>query len=332
MLQFSSPELLLLLVLVALPWWRSALQAVPVPSLDILPEDMGSKLMSLSLKIGASLAIALLCCALAGPYRPAHSVMRTGEGAEVMLLLDRSRSMDRPFYTEKGARLARVATPYLRQNSKGGEARRVLSEFVAARSNDRFGMMAFSNRPIEVLPLTGKQALVQAAIDAGNIGRGLAETGMASALLSAISVFKDRPYTGSRIVMLISDGAAELKVLDRVRIEDMLARFKVSLYWIYIRSTNSVDLFGPEDTMERAPQQAWHRFFSQLKTPYNVYTAESSQDLKRAIDDVDRLQQLPILYDDITPRRDQGWIFYLVATLLLGLLTLAALREVRIWR
>jgi mxaC protein len=331
-MQFSYPPLLFLLGFVVLPWLRSGMPPVRVPSLAIIPGDNGSQLMSLLVRSCASLAIACLCFALAGPYRPAESVTRTGQGAEIMLLLDRSRSMDRPFYSEKNRRVPVLARPSYRMDSKGSVARRVLSEFVAARHNDRFGMLAFSNQPIEILPLTDKQALVQAAIEAGNIGRGLAETSMGAALVRAIASFRDRPYTGSRIIVLISDGAADLSVPDRLRIESMLARQKVSLYWIYIRSTNSVGLYETADSDELAPQQAWHRFFSEMKSPYNVYTAENPQDLKRAVDDVGRLQNLPILYEEIIPRRDLARLFYLPATLMLAVLTLASLLEVRSWR
>lgn len=331
-IQFLHPGWLLLLFLAIVPWLRSGLPTVCVPSLNIIPEDRVSRLMSLLLKTAVSLAIICLCVALSGPYLPAHSVMRTGQGAEIILLLDRSRSMDRPFYNEKNRKVPALARPTVRLDSKGSVARRVLSEFAAARSNDRFGMLAFSNRPIEILPLTSRQELVQAAIEAGNIGRGLAETDMGDALVRAIAAFENRPYTGSRIVVLISDGAADLSVAHRLRIESMLARLKVSLYWIYIRSSNSAGLFETVVNEEQAPQQSWHRFFSQIKTPYNVYTAENSEDLKRAIDDVDRLQNLPILYQDQIPRRDMAWALYLPATLLLAMVTFAGWLEVREWR
>jgi mxaC protein len=60
--------------------------------------------------------------------------------------------------------------------SKGTVARRLLGEFAARRHDDLFAMVAFSNHPIVILPFTQKQTLVQAAIEAGDIGKGLAET------------------------------------------------------------------------------------------------------------------------------------------------------------
>ena len=331
-MHFLYPWLLLLLPLSVLPWLWSGQAAVSVPSLDMLPHDRFSELLSVLLKLTASLALAGLVFALAGPYRPAETETRTGQGAQIILLLDRSSSMDQPFYNKDYAHIPGLAQPLARMESKGSVARRVLSDFVSARKNDRFGMLVFSTRPIEVLPLTGKQPMVLAAIQAGNVGRGLAETNIGTGLMRAMQYFEDQAYTGSRIVVLISDGAAELTVGDQSRIKSMLERNRVSLYWIYIRTNNSVGLFETVDSVSLAPQQQWHRFFTEMETPYRVYTAENPEDLERAIDDVGRLQNLPILYEDIIPRRDLARPFYILVVLLLLLLTLARAFEVRSWR
>ncbi|MEE9423021.1 MAG: vWA domain-containing protein [Gammaproteobacteria bacterium] len=331
-MQFLHPWLLLLLPLGVLPWLRSGLPPVSLPSLDFLPADRLSQLMSVLFRIAATLALAGLVFALAGPYRPAETETRTGQGAQVILLLDRSSSMDQPFHNDDYANIPGLAQPLANMESKGSVARRVLSDFVAARKNDRFGMLVFSTRPIEVLPLTDKQDMVLAAIQAGNVGRGLAETNIGIGLMRAMGYFEDQPYTGSRIVVLISDGAADLTVGDQSRIKSLLARNRVSLYWIYIRTNNSVGLFNTDDSSSLAPQQEWHRFFEEMETPYRVYTAENPDDLKRAIDDVGRLQNLPILYEDVIPRRDLARPFYLLAVLLLIMLTLARAFEVRAWR
>jgi hypothetical protein len=48
------------------------------------------------------LALAALVFALAGPYRPETTVERVGQGAEIVLVLDRSRSMDQGFAPLRG--------------------------------------------------------------------------------------------------------------------------------------------------------------------------------------------------------------------------------------
>ena len=52
------------------------------------------------------------------------------------------------------------------------------------------------------------------------------------------------------------------------------------------------------------PEYFLHRFFGSLGTPYRAYEAENTEALQAAIDDVNRLENLPITYLDTVPRRD----------------------------
>src|SRR6185295_22245 len=157
------------------------------------------------------------------------------EGAQIVLLLDRSRSMDEPFGGQP------YDNPLVTRgyDSKGKVARRLLERFVTGRRHDMYGMVLFSTRPIVALPLTDQPALVQAAIEAGNVGQGLAETEVGAGLLAALDFFAGRPYTGSRLIMLISDGGAWLDLATQTRVRNLLKRHQVALYWLYIRSRNS---------------------------------------------------------------------------------------------
>ncbi len=319
-LSFLYPLAFLLLPLAVLPWLGRGQHAIRISSLWLLPDEPAARWLEKILQTATSLLIVLLVVAMATPVREVQAIERTGQGAEIILLLDRSRSMDQPFVTDDQKRIPLGARP--RTPSKGMVARNLLSEFVAARKNDRFGMVVFSTRPIRVLPLTDKQEAVLAAIDAGSVGRGLAETDITSGVMEALKYFDGKPYRGSRVVVMISDGASELRVGDKARLVDALKRLRVSFYWIYIRSRNAVDLFQPVADLKFAPQQAWHRFFADSEIPYRVYTAEDPQGLQAAIADISRLQNLPILYQDVVPRQDLAKYFYRAAAGLLFFLTI----------
>lgn len=330
MLGLNHSWVLWLLPLCLLPYFLSGRRSVDYSSLMLLPADRLSSALGQALRVAPALLIVLLVFALSDPFRPAQQIERIGEGAQIVLLLDRSSSMDQPFGGQP------FSNPLVTkgQESKGTVARRVLSEFVASRGNDMFGMVVFSTYPIQVLPLTDKQEVIQAAIHAGNIGRGLSETDVGLGLIRGIEFFGDRAYTGSRIVMLISDGGARLDLRTRQRIENLLKRHRVALYWIYIRSRNSpgisdeVDISASEVT---APARALHKFFSSMDVPYRVYDTEDPQSLARAVADVNRLQTLPIIYQDILPRRDLSGICYGLAMLLLSALIAAKSFEVTRW-
>ena len=116
---------------------------------------------ALGLRIGTH----ALLFALAGPHRPEYHVERVGQGAEIVLLLDRSRSMDQGF--APGRALPAGISPkspqaldhYFSQaparlrESKGLVARRLLAEFTAQRPDDRFALVAFSTLPMAAATL-----------------------------------------------------------------------------------------------------------------------------------------------------------------------------------
>ena len=198
-----------------------------------------------------------------------------------------------------------------------------------------FGLVAFSAYPMRVLEFTQKQEVIQAAIRAGDVGRGLSDTDIARGLFESISYFDNQPYTGSRIVMLVSDGGARIDLATREKLAAQFKRNRVGIYWIYLRSVNSPGLFGDVENavgnIDSSPEIALHSFFSDIKMPYQAYEAENSNALQKAIDDVNRLENLPMTFNEIVPRRDLSWNCYLLASALLTLLIATNLAERKSW-
>lgn len=342
-MRFDEAVWLWLLPLALLPLFAQVRGAMPNAWAALLPRDLESQAMHWLLRAAAVLALAATIVGLAGPYRPEYEVERVGRGAEIVLLLDRSRSMDQSF---GGARDPTVrgtgpeALAYysnLRANeareTKGQVARRVLSEFAAKRPDDRFGMIVFSTLPLRLLDFTQKSEVIQAAISAGNIGRGLSETNIALAVEAALGYFDKRPYTGSRIVMLVSDGGDRIDPDARERIAHLTRQTRAAIYWVYIRSARSPGLLPdqtePPENADTVPEYFLHRYFLSLGTPYRAYEAGTPEALQKALDDVNRLENLPITYQDTIPRRDlSGWA-YAVALAGVVLLLGANLLELR---
>jgi mxaC protein len=315
------------------------------------PRDGLSTALHWGLRATSVLALAAVLLALAAPYRPEDKVERVGQGAEIVLLLDRSRSMDERFAGSRVANNAPKGTGpealdyYHRlrhagpQESKGKVARQVLSAFAARRPQDLFSMIAFSTVPIPVLPFTQKSDIIQAAIHAGDVGRGLSETDIGLAMQQALSQFEGRAYTGSRIVMLVSDGGDRIEPDTRDRISHLARSLRVTVYWIYIRTNTSPGLMqdapahsadAPQNT-DTVPEYFLHRFFQQMGTPYRAFEAENPEALQAALDEVNRLENLPITYWDTVPKRDVSaacWAAALVAVL--ALLAAQGL-EIRAW-
>jgi mxaC protein len=212
--------------------------------------------------------------------------------------------------------------------TKAMVARQVLGEFAARRRSDRFGLVAFSVVPLHVLEFTDRQAAVQAAIAAGRKGRGLSETDIGAALMEGLTAFEGRAYTGSRILMLVSDGGDHLEPAMRDALARSMKAQRVSLYWLYLRSVANPGLKpGPDDSPgseETVPERALHRFFGSLGLPYKAYEVEDPDALRQAVADVDRLENLPITYMDTVGRRSLEGLCLSLAALGTLLLWLAA--------
>lgn len=330
MISLSHPWALLLLPLIALPFLVPARTPLAWGDLEMIPTDLASQRLARLLQIAAALAIGATIVALSGPYLPEASFARVGKGAEIVLLLDRSRSMDQKFGPE---------TNTLNRNdervddSKAKIAKRVISDFSAGRPNDVFSMIDFTNIAIPTLDFTQKQAAVQAAIRAADVGRGLADTDIGHALSAAGERFSDRVYTGSRIVLLVSDGGGQIEPDLRKYITQLYRRNRVALYWVYIKSYYSPPLTGPIDTEneDAIPERFLNKFFGTIGIPYHAYEAQNPEALKRAIEDVGRLEAHPITLTDTAPRRDLSPPLFALALLLTAGLTWAKFLERRAW-
>jgi len=96
-MNFDTPWLLALLPLALLPWWARPRHALSNGWLAMMPRDRASDAISFALRAASVGALAALIVGAAGPYRPEYTVQKVGKGAEIVLVLDRSRSMDQGF-------------------------------------------------------------------------------------------------------------------------------------------------------------------------------------------------------------------------------------------
>jgi mxaC protein len=258
---------------------------------------------------------------------------RTGYGAEVLILMDRSRSMDDRMMPsdwhsiDPHSRLAHLS----RGPQKSAVARELLSSFVELRPDDRFSLMFFSTRPLNAVPFTQHDDIVQAGIEAGAAGRGLSNTDVGRAMLAGIDQFEPREYSGSRIILLVSDGGTFMTDAVKARIRAGLRRNRVSLYWIHLKSYNSPALDSQEAGADHAPEVVLHRFFQTLETPYQVYEAEVKEDLARAVADVGRQQNFPLDFVEQFPRADYSRGFILAAVFACMLLLAGRAMTLKEW-
>jgi mxaC protein len=323
----EAPGFLWLLVLSPLPFLISTLRTSPFPSLIGAPQDALSSVISFLIKAAAALAIAAGSIALARPHRLAENVELVATGAHVVILMDRSLSMD---FTLDDDEVAGG------KESKTQLATRLLADFVDRSPHDQFGVVAFSSAPVFVLPISGHRDAVMAAISA--LQRpGIEGTNVGLGMQLALNMIGHDPEATSPVVLLVSDGEYggagffQLELQDALR--NAFKRTHAHFYWLFLRARpGNEDVFSPppqgeEDSPHTKPERHMDLFFKSLGVTYRVFWADSPTAIQDAVAEINRLETRPVTYTEQIPRRDLVPLFYGIAAFACLLLVLAKLAE-----
>lgn len=311
----DHPALLWLMIFAILPFVTGLFRHQGLPSLAPVPSDLFSALLDNGLRFLAALAILAIVLGLAGLHRREVSIAREGRGANLVLLLDRSSSMDNSFADR---------VPGKAEESKSAAAKRLLTEFVARRPHDRIAVAAFSTSPMVVLPMSDHRQAVEAAIAAID-QPGLAFTDVGRGLALALSLFDERDLHASRAVLLVSDGAAVIDRRVEAALRDAVKQTPVHLYWLFLRSGSAQSPFDPPGaegtgTPQSNPERHLHLFLASLGVPYKAFEATSPEAVRDAITAIDRLETQPLRYFEAIPRRDLSRLAYAAAAVATALL------------
>lgn len=322
----THPLVLWLLPLALLPILLDRAHSRTYSSVDMLPSDPLSNLIGLLLKILATISLTSILFGLAGPHSLEQKVERTGIGAQIGMVIDRSASMDDPF--SGGDSEGRVG------ESKSVAAARLMSAFVKSRQNDMIGVITFSNSAMYVLPLTESREAIQAAIKA-TAGNSLFQTNIGGGLTSAVSLFENVPDSGSRAIILLSDGAGRMSGDVQQKLREWLQRYNITLYWIVLRQPGGISIFDKYTPKEEGPLPSeieLYEYFKTLRSSFSAYEAEDPKSLATAIADINKKERKPIKYMEKIPGHDFTQLCYIIAALMIALLLGVKYLEVKTWR
>lgn len=302
-LGLDHPWMLLLAPLGVLPMVRSAFRSVGYASLAGAPRDRVSVAIDVLVKGAAVAAVLAIVLALGGVHRKGDLIERTGTGARIVLLIDRSSSMNEGF-AARG--------PAEREEAKSAVAKRLIVDFIDRRPSDRIGVAMFSTQPMQVLPLTDHHDVVKAAVAAidrpgltmTNVGLGLA---LAISMLGESNAQNETGRGGA--VVLVSDGASVVSPQIQETLRQMAARSSFNLYWLFLRSEGSLGIFAvprsdPPDSPFTNPERHLHLFLATLGVPYRAFEADSARAVEEAVNEIDHQERRPIRYTERAARRD----------------------------
>lgn len=338
---FSKLEFLWLLPLALLPFISHGIKQFKYPGLEDWPKDWVSNSLKWLIRSLVSLAIICLIIAGAGPYDEGGTVTKVGKGAEIVVVLDRSGSMSEGL---KGRDQGREAEENKNFLSKIEAARAVLLRFMHKRPADTFGVVVFNSAPISVAPLSSDRALAEAAmVSAQSQSTGFTAIGRALAL--ALDYFEGRPYTATRLILLVSDGDAIIEKEDQEVLKHEFARHHVQLMWIYVRGERELSIFDTVlagdaiiessaeiQAIEKKQVESMHEVFNKLGVPYQAFEVDSVDGFNKAIADISRATNKSTKYEYRLPRQDYAIYFYMLTILLIGLLYVFRRMEIKIWK
>ncbi len=344
-IHFANVKILWLLPLALLPLISHVVKRFDYPGLQDFPKDIASDILRWAVRGLASLTLACLMVAAAAPFTEGCVTSRVGEGAEIVIVLDRSGSMSEGLkgrdYTRQAAEAGESDAHFL---SKIEAARAALLKFMRARPADTFGMVMFNSAPISVAPLSADRELAEAAmLSAQSQSTGFTALGRALGL--ALDFFEGRPYTATRLILLVSDGDALIDAEDQDILKNEFARQRVQLMWVYVRGERELsildtviagdnEIITQGDTQYAAKKQSasMHEVFGQLGMPYKAFEVDSEEGFNQAIAAVAHATNKPTRYEYRLPRQDFAWYFYLASLFLLTGLVWIKQMEISAWR
>jgi mxaC protein len=313
---FTYPWALLLLPVCLAPFLFKSHQGQMYSWLEMAPEDRFSDIANLVIKVITAIILACIVLAISAPRGPDQMVHKVGRGAQTVMVIDRSVSMDQPFAGDvTSGRAAEV---------KSAAARRLITRFINSRPDDMMGVVAFTNSALYGIKITSNRDAIHSAIDAAT-SAGVNQTNIGAGITQAVALFDSIQSSGSRAIILLSDGAGKISPRVKQKIKDELTKKGLNLYWIVLREPDGISIFSKNEYAEGSEPAAVEldHFFKSLGIKYKPYEADNPSSLQSAIQDIDSREKNVIQYSITLPGHDYSRNLIMLA-ILLGIFILIA--------
>lgn len=315
--------LLLLLPLLALLRSRSGTQsAVTFSSLHIL-ERMGpiAKGSAGGFRLATLfLALTFLILALSRPQWVNRSEHIAESGIELIIAIDVSRSMQVEDFTIEGNRANRLQA-----------AKKVTREFIAGRSTDRIGLLAFAGRPYLASPLTLSKEWLEGPFGLGRVRIGMVEDGTAiGSAIAAASKRLDKRPAKSKVVVLLTDGVNNAGNLSPIEAAKLAKTLGIRVYTIAVGTYGDYVVqtpVGPQRLQQAFDEETLHEIANIANGKY--FRAQDTTGLERIFELIDQLEKTEVKRR-VTIHADEFFVWFAAAALITGLLTLVG--DETFWR
>jgi Ca-activated chloride channel family protein len=274
--RLASPWWLLLLTLLPLllprarrPERQAAVRYPTLATLLAVAPDGGGR-RRLVLGVLRTVALVLVALALARPQAGSAATKLHREGVDVVLAVDVSGSMLAEDFQLAGGRANRLAA-----------VKEVVKEFVAARPEDRIGLVVFAARPYTQSPLTLDHGWLLQNLARAEIGMIEDGTAVGSALATAVNRLR-ASTAKSKFVVLLTDGQSNAGRITPQTAADAAKALGIKVYTVGAGSRGlapfpTQDLFGgtvyrpvqvdiDEETLKKVAATTGARYFRATDT------------------------------------------------------------------
>ncbi|HTY48277.1 MAG TPA: VWA domain-containing protein [Steroidobacteraceae bacterium] len=291
MFRFGDPQWLwLLLLLPLLAMWRGGrgpLPALEYSNVDLIRQVARATRSRLGgFAAGAKLAaLALLILALARPQLGGSNATVHASGVDIMLALDVSGSMQSLDFKLDGEPASRLDV-----------VRSVVRRFIAARPDDRIGLIIFAGVPYVVSPVTLDHGWLLSSLDQVQIGDVEDGTAIGSGLAAALNRLRTQSAK-TRIVILMTDGQNNSGQIPPVTAAEAAAALGIKVYTIGIGVRGVApmpvtDAFGRRRIiMEKVDVDEDTLRAIAAKTGAKFYRATDTDSLNHIYSDIDHLEK-----------------------------------------
>jgi Ca-activated chloride channel family protein len=252
-----------------------------------------------------ALAFALLVIAMARPQRSNQWESVTTEGIDIVMALDISGSM-----------LAQDFKP-----DRLEAAKRVATQFIAGRPDDRIGLVVFSGESFTQCPLTTDHTSLVNLFNSVHSGMIEDGTAIGLGLANAVNRIKDSDAI-SKVVILLTDGVNNRGSIDPPTAADIAKRFGIRVYTIGVGSHGMAPYpvqtpFGTE--LQDMPTEIDEELLRNIATMTDgqYFRATDNEALVKVYEQIDRLEKSKISVQEHHKKSEEYLWFAMIAVILL---------------
>ena len=255
------------------------------------------------------IGVCLLVYSIARPYESRTVVEKTGEGIDIVIVLDVSESMDADDF----------------EPSRIDVAKSVIRDFIKRRDQDRIGIVIFSGDAVTKAPLTRDYDFLLSQVDDIRLREMKQGTAIGMGLATGISRLRPS-QSKSKIIVLLTDGDSNVGAINPVTASKLAKQEKIKIYTIGIGKSNRVvvpiysyDLFGRKTQLiAQVPSYLNPELLKEIAatTGGKAYMARDPGMLSRMLSEIDSLERTKI---KITKREERLELYFwpaVIATVL----------------